>query len=131
MHHLTQVQVEELRGRLRAELGRLTQQLNEGVPTQPDQTDPGDIQDHARGEREREQWMSHTDHLRTLVAPIEAALRRIEQGTYGICEESAEPIPYARLRVQPTARYSVEVQQALEEDDEPSESKGAEREEPY
>jgi DnaK suppressor protein len=45
---------------------------------------------------------------------IEAALERMELGTYGICEKTGRPIPLARLRQIPWARYRVEVQEGLE-----------------
>ncbi len=45
---------------------------------------------------------------------IEAALRRIEKGTYGICELTGKPIPKARLDAIPWARYTVEAQAQLE-----------------
>jgi RNA polymerase-binding protein DksA len=45
---------------------------------------------------------------------IEAALERMKMGTYGICEKTGRPIPLARLRQIPWARYRVEVQEGLE-----------------
>jgi RNA polymerase-binding transcription factor DksA len=45
---------------------------------------------------------------------IEEALRRIEQGTYGVCEQSGQPIERERLRALPFARYCVSVQQDME-----------------
>lgn len=52
-------------------------------------------------------------HVRELRA-VDAALKRIAEGTYGICEDTGEPIPYARLKVEPTASRSVEAQAAYE-----------------
>lgn len=43
------------------------------------------------------------------LSEVEAAIRRIKNGTYGVCEESGEPIPEARLRVVPWTRYTMEV----------------------
>lgn len=48
------------------------------------------------------------------VMEIEAALQRIQKGTYGICEGSGKPIPRKRLEVFPAARYCVEYQGMLE-----------------
>jgi DnaK suppressor protein len=45
---------------------------------------------------------------------IDQALKRIEQGTYGICEMSGKPIPHARLEAIPFARFTVECQSQLE-----------------
>lgn len=47
---------------------------------------------------------------------IEEALKRIEQGTYGVCEMSGKPIPQARLEAIPFARFTVECQQQLEKE---------------
>lgn len=48
---------------------------------------------------------------------IDAALQRLENGTYGVCELSGEPIPYDRLEAIPMARYTRESQESLERDD--------------
>jgi len=45
---------------------------------------------------------------------IEEALRKLEEGTYGYCEECGEPIPIKRLKVLPFARYCVRCQEKIE-----------------
>ncbi|MDA0999581.1 MAG: TraR/DksA family transcriptional regulator [bacterium] len=55
------------------------------------------------GERERER-----------LREVEAAFGRVEDGTYGICEESGEPIPFTRLEAIPYARYTVAAQNEME-----------------
>ena len=45
---------------------------------------------------------------------IEDALRRMEEGTYGLCQWSGEPIALPRLRFLPWARYSLDVQEKIE-----------------
>ena len=52
-----------------------------------------------------------------LLAEIDRALAKLAEGTYGICEGTGEPIGYARLRLQPWARYSVEYQEELEREE--------------
>lgn len=47
---------------------------------------------------------------------IDEALERIRKGTYGICEGSGKPIPIERLKVMPTARYTREFQEQLEQE---------------
>lgn len=47
---------------------------------------------------------------------IEEALKRVESGTYGICEGSGKPIPRKRLEVFPAARYTIEYQEKLEKE---------------
>jgi RNA polymerase-binding protein DksA len=54
------------------------------------------------------------DSERKLIMEIDSALDRIENGTYGICEGSSKPIPKARLKAIPWARYCVEYAQLLE-----------------
>jgi len=54
------------------------------------------------------------DGERELIMEIEEALRRIEDNTYGICQGNGEPIPKARLRAIPWARYCVEHANLLE-----------------
>jgi len=49
------------------------------------------------------------------LAELEAALQRIEAGTYGICEATGRRIPSARLRAIPWARFTAGAEQALEE----------------
>ena len=55
------------------------------------------------GERERERFRE-----------VEAAFKRFQDGTYGICEETDEPIPYTRLEAIPYARYTVAAQNEIE-----------------
>jgi len=55
------------------------------------------------------------DGERRLLTEIDEALRRIEEGTYGICEGTNKPIPKARLEAQPWARYCVEYARMIEE----------------
>jgi len=52
---------------------------------------------------------------RDLLREVEAALNRIEEGTYGFCEGTGKPIPRARLEAIPWARYCVEYARQLEE----------------
>ena len=49
-------------------------------------------------------------HDRRRLRDVEAALRRMDAGSYGICEDTGDPIPYERLRSQPTATLTAEAQ---------------------
>jgi DnaK suppressor protein len=64
---------------------------------------------------EQEFSLELMDSERKLLAEIEDALNRIENGTYGICEGTGKPISKARLEAQPWARYSIEYARRLEE----------------
>ncbi|RPJ39124.1 MAG: TraR/DksA family transcriptional regulator [Planctomycetaceae bacterium] len=55
------------------------------------------------------------DSERKLITEIDDALQRIENGTYGICEGTGQPIAKARLEAQPWARYSVEYARIVEQ----------------
>ncbi len=64
---------------------------------------------------EQEFSLELMDSERRLLEEIEAALNRIQTGTYGICEGTGKPISKARLEAQPWARYSVEYAKMIEE----------------
>jgi RNA polymerase-binding protein DksA len=64
---------------------------------------------------EQEFALGLMDSERKLLREIDDALGRIERGVYGICEGTGKPIPKARLRAQPWARYSVEYARMLEQ----------------
>lgn len=63
---------------------------------------------------DRDFALSLLSHEKNALHEIDAALRRIEVGTYGICEMSGKPIPRERLKANPFARFTVEVQSRLE-----------------
>lgn len=73
-----------------------------------------DLTDRASSESERSLELRTRDRQRKLVAKIDAALRRIEEGTYGYCEETGEPIGIKRLDARPVATLSIEAQEAHE-----------------
>jgi DnaK suppressor protein len=64
---------------------------------------------------EQEFALGLMDSERKLLREIDDALRRIEEGTYGICEGTGKRVPKARLEAQPWARYCVEYAQMLEQ----------------
>ena len=74
-----------------------------------------DLADRATTEAERALELRTRDRQRKLVAKIDAALARIEDGTYGYCEETGEPIGLARLEARPIATLSVEAQERHEQ----------------
>ena len=63
---------------------------------------------------QRDLVFEQTDNERHLLDEVEAALRRIEKGTYGVCEANGEKILAARLRVMPYARYCINCQSRFE-----------------
>ncbi|MDP2125670.1 MAG: RNA polymerase-binding protein DksA [Parvibaculum sp.] len=81
---------------------------------QDDNVQHPDIADRASSETERSLELRTRDRQRKLVAKIDAALRRIDEGTYGYCEETGEPISLKRLDARPIATLSIEAQERHE-----------------
>ena len=73
-----------------------------------------DIADRATAETDRSVELRARDRERKLIAKIDAALKRIEDRTYGYCEETAEPIGLKRLMARPIATLSIEAQERHE-----------------
>jgi DnaK suppressor protein len=73
-----------------------------------------DIADRASSETDRAIELRARDRQRKLIAKIDAAMLRIEDGTYGFCEETGEPISLKRLEARPIATLSIEAQERHE-----------------
>jgi DnaK suppressor protein len=80
-------------------------------------SDIGDILDSVSEERTRELDMILTDREKQKLKQIEDALDRIEENTYGLCEECGVKIPRARLKVVPFAKYCVECKETIEREE--------------
>ena len=84
------------------------QHLQDGPIREPD------LNDRASSETDWGIELRTRDRQRKLITKIDAALRRIEEGEYGYCEVSGEPIGLGRLTARPIATMTVEAQQAHE-----------------
>jgi DnaK suppressor protein len=73
-----------------------------------------DITDRASSETDRALELRARDRQRKLISKIDAALERIEDGSYGYCEETGEPIGLKRLDARPIATLSLEAQERHE-----------------
>jgi DnaK suppressor protein len=73
-----------------------------------------DLADRASSETDRAIELRARDRQRKLIAKIEAALARLEEGTYGYCEETGDPISIRRLEARPIATLSIEAQERHE-----------------
>lgn len=73
-----------------------------------------DLADRASSESDRAIELRARDRQRKLISKIDAALQRIEDGTYGFCEETGEPIGLRRLDARPIATLSIEAQERHE-----------------
>jgi DnaK suppressor protein len=81
---------------------------------QQDTVAESDLADRATSETDRALELRTRDRQRKLIAKIDEALRRIEDGTYGYCEETGEPISLSRLDARPIATLSLEAQERHE-----------------
>ena len=73
-----------------------------------------DLADRASSETDRAIELRARDRQRKLIAKIDAALARIEDGSYGYCEETGDPISLKRLEARPIATLSLEAQERHE-----------------
>ena len=96
------------RAELVHEAGETLSDLNEGNLQQPDMADRASLEtDHQLVLRTR-------DRERKLISKIDSALNRIEDGSYGYCQETDEPISLKRLMARPIADLSLEAQERHE-----------------
>ena len=73
-----------------------------------------DLADRASSETDRAIELRARDRQRKLIAKIDAAIARIDDGSYGFCEETGEPISLKRLEARPIATLSLEAQERHE-----------------
>ena len=108
-------QREYFRGKLLAWKGEILKEAKETLVTlQSESENHPDIADRASSETDRAIELRARDRQRKLIAKIEAAIARIDEGTYGYCEETGEPISLKRLEARPIATLSVEAQERHE-----------------
>ena len=108
-------QVEYFRRKLNAWKAELMSDTRDTVQGMKDTTrNIPDIADRASEETDRALELRTRDRQRKLVSKIDAALRRIEDGEYGYCEITGEPISLKRLDARPIATMSLEAQERHE-----------------
>jgi DnaK suppressor protein len=81
---------------------------------QADSHNHPDYADRASSETDRSIELRARDRQRKLISKIDAALKRLDEGTYGFCEETGEPISLKRLDARPIATLSIEAQERHE-----------------
>jgi DnaK suppressor protein len=94
------------------EILRQTRETLQGLTE--DSSQHADLADRATSETDRALELRARDRQRKLISKIDAALARIEDGTYGYCEETGEPISLKRLDARPIATLSLEAQERHE-----------------
>ena len=90
------------------------QESRETVENLQDSITPADISDRATQESEKTLELKSRDRHRKLISKIDAALNRIENGSYGYCEVTGEPINIERLDARPVTTLSIEAQEMHE-----------------
>ena len=113
--HLNAAQLQQLKASLLEQRDRL---LERGVVeiTEDDQAEPMDNPEKVSGEMARSEQSALTDMDRRRLLEVQFALSRMDDGSYGECEETGDPIPFGRLLAEPTTRYTVEAQEEVEAD---------------
>lgn len=96
------------RGELQQETSLTLRSLQEGT------SQASDLADRASVETERSVELRTRDRERKLISKIDEALGRLEDGSYGFCEETSEPIGIHRLEARPIATLSLESQEQHE-----------------
>lgn len=114
----TEQEMQEFKDRLLVIREEILRDVRSRIASKRDSSDHkelSDMQDIASDETDRELQFLLTDRDRSKLIEVDDALARIESGTYGVCEESGEVISKRRLQAMPFARYTLEVQQEMEE----------------
>ncbi len=109
------LQVEYFRQKLLRWRAELLEESSQTVHAmQEESLQQPDLTDRASMETDRSLELRTRDRERKLIAKIDAAIRRIEDGSYGYCEETQEPIAIRRLEARPIATLSLEAQERHE-----------------
>lgn len=119
-NELTKKQLEELKGKLEVKMNALTKEVKElesDLTRHENNEEQGAADEVDRSSHEEQVQRSQIvlAGKKNLLMEVTDALTRIEDGEYGICEETEEPIGFKRLFAQPWTRLSLEAQQELEE----------------
>ena len=122
---LDQEFIEKQRARLeelRAELSQMVEGLEEDQRYRAEEEE--DFTEHDAGDMSRSLFTREMDAtvgqtLERRLQNVERALQKIKEGTYGVCEDTGEPIPKGRLEAVPEAIYTVEAQQRHERERRP------------
>lgn len=108
-------QREYFRGKLISWKNDILKEAKETLVTlQSESENHPDIADRASSETDRAIELRARDRQRKLIAKIESAIARIDEGSYGYCEDTGEPISLKRLEARPIATLSLEAQERHE-----------------
>ncbi len=112
---MSEQQREYFRRKLTSWKEEILRESRETIQNLQTETTPfADLADRASTEAERQLELRTRDRQRKLITKIDAALRRLEENSYGYCEETGEPISLKRLDARPIATLSIEAQERHE-----------------
>ena len=114
---LTQAQQKELVQSFEATRAELHDKLKKRRSGAASEQTPGDEADLASEDAEISLETRLMDRDAKLLREVERALDKVQNGTYGLCEGTDEPIGYARLKLRPWTRYSVTYKEELEREE--------------
>ncbi len=113
MKHLKKKEIQELRAILESEREKVinhVKKLSEAQELMDTNLNAGDTADLANIEVNQNSLSKIGSRELKLIKKIDDSLRKMDEGSYGICEECGEPIPYKRLLVRPVAKLCIECQ---------------------
>ena len=109
------VMIEYFRRKLQGWKEELLRDSNETIQDlQTETLHEADIADRASAETDRSLMLRTRDRERKLISKIDSALNRLDEGSFGYCEETMEPISLQRLEARPIATLSIEAQERHE-----------------
>ena len=111
---LSKAEVESAALLLRKMKDSISKNMEEKKKLDLPETEVGDAIDQASQNLEKEILFELSDSEMTVLGDIEAALRKIENGTYGVCEHCKQPIEKKRVKALPSARYCLVCQNGSE-----------------
>lgn len=105
---LTKVQLDELRRSLEEERIRILGVIDAPGTTAPPEAPGPEVEEAAQRATEADQRIGIVARERALLAEVERALAKLDDGKYGVSEKTGDPIPYERLAAVPWARTAVD-----------------------
>jgi len=99
------------------DLGVKLEHMEDAVLRGDADTNPDEVDEFGADTYRQEYQLELLEKEGEILADVQAALKRIEEGTFGICESCEKPIPERRLAVRPFARFCVACQRAVESGD--------------
>lgn len=105
---LTKTQLDRLRRRLEEERARILRVLRAPEATAPPEPPGPEVEEAAQRAAEEDQERGVLAQERALLAEVERALAKLDEGGYGVSEKTGAPIPYERLAALPWARQGID-----------------------